>query len=933
MNLADSDRIKFITNYFLNEEDIIEILGIKNFNQDSRVEIINGIIGNDLVIPGYFDSEYYLSKYVDVYHSGMLAIEHYLLFGRDEGREPYNPEWSSIVDEMREYKEYKAVHKSNNGHLKIEYEIDSEYYIEDSSINSFKVLSCKWFDAMSSEEFMESNNLFSIISKYNYSERVRIYFDIKRLVKQAKINHECKLDLLLEFAFSSNWNISDLDRPLASLECNHFDLFDVEFVNKELNIEGDSLLNIYSNWFNNYRHLSPNKYFISDYYVSEYPDLKGLEYPFEHYVFNGRYEGRKPNQFVSNIFFGRHEVCQYKSTSLIDKYPFLNNFKEISVSTLNYIINSLKDVVRNDNDIRTIFSFINNKFFIDFFEAKSLEEAIVCWKECNYTDKAILLFDKDYLSKVLNYNLNDFRDAFLSWKKLDDLKSISPTPIFDENYYLERYTDLNNSSINAFEHYLNHGQYENRSPCRYLDPLWIRNTYNIGTLSGLEFFACSNEKVKPSAGLMPIGIDSLGEICNSSFEKQWFDINNNKILREQLEKANKIDPRIKIFDHSRIYTLMPFNVDFYSVIKGLESKISKTDILIFRDSINFGGADVVLGHLYRSLKLVNPNKNIKIISFGKVEENVLSSRGINAHDVIDLERLKGNIPLEYQANVVYDIVIGTEAKEVYNVNSYGAWEAFKNYGKSLSSEVKLFAYLFCDDRDDFGNIVGYPASYFFSTIEYITFAYLDSVRLLFELEARGAIIDRYKSKIKVLKTPFEPLIIKNSIRTPKANNKVAWAGRFDEQKKPELLIEIAKLMPEYEFHVWGKPVLSTKKYDFSQADNIVLHGLYENISELLEEECSVYLYTSGWDGIPTILLDVVNLELPIVASDVGGVSEAVPSWALIDNIDNAGEYVNRIQSILSEYSNSVDGMRKHKEMLLEVCSFDNYCFEIGNSND
>ncbi|ALR16701.1 glycosyltransferase [Vibrio natriegens] len=932
MKQADSDKVKFITNQLLSNKYVVEKLSLSNESLESQTTTINNIINNDLLIPGYFDSEFYLSEYVDVYDSGMLAIEHYLLFGREEGRIGYESRWSSIVDQMFKNGECKAVLNFENGEKKVKYETIFDNYTKyGKSFYTCKKLSCKWFQDIDSGTLRSPIISYTTLERHNIYEKVETLLNIKRLMKRVTFYHKHELNLLLELAFSSDWNINELDKSLAISESNHYDLFDLNFVQKELNIKGNSIVEIYSNWFSSFRKLTPNKYFLSTYYTSEYGDLKQLEYPFEHYALNGRFEGRKPNQFVSKIQFGSHKTCQYKSLSILDKYPFLSYFEESSVDSLNLLIDNISGLVKNERDINALISLINNQFFIDFFKSNNLKDAIVSWKENDFTDKAIILFDIDYLSKKLDTNLVNFEDAFLAWREIAKAESISTSPLFDQHYYLDRYLDLKYSNINAFEHYLHHGQHENRSPCRYIDPLWIRNTYTIGTLSGLDFFACSDKKIKPSPGLMPIDIYELQEIAKSSYESSWFDTTHNQVLKNQLEKANKIDPRIKLHDPSRIYTLMPYNMDFYAEIKGLESKIPSADILIFRDSINFGGADVVLSHLYRALKIIEPTKNIKIISFGEVEDKVVSSRDINPNDVINLKQLKGMIPLEHQANVVYDIIIGTKADQVYNVNSYGAWEAFKKYGKSLTQETKLFGYLFCDDRDEFGNIAGYPASYFFPTIEHLSRVYLDSESLLSELVGRGVIINRYASKIKVLKTPFEPFNNINDTIQPKISKKIAWAGRFDEQKKPELLIKIARLMPEYEFHVWGKAVLSNKEYNFSKCKNIILHGLYDDINELLHQDCSLYLYTSGWDGIPTILLDVVNLGLPIVASNVGGVAEAVPSWSLVDEIDNPAQYVDKINSILANYENSLNHMGQYKEMLLEKCSFENYCFEIGNN--
>lgn len=128
MKQADSDKVKFITNQLLSNKYVVEKLSLSNESLESQTTTINNIINNDLLIPGYFDSEFYLSEYVDVYDSGMLAIEHYLLFGREEGRIGYESRWSSIVDQMFKNGECKAVLNFENGEKKVKYETIFDNY-------------------------------------------------------------------------------------------------------------------------------------------------------------------------------------------------------------------------------------------------------------------------------------------------------------------------------------------------------------------------------------------------------------------------------------------------------------------------------------------------------------------------------------------------------------------------------------------------------------------------------------------------------------------------------------------------------------------------------------------------------------------------------------------------------------------------------------
>ncbi|XAW89828.1 hypothetical protein ABDK09_09535 [Vibrio sp. CDRSL-10 TSBA] len=561
--------------------------------------------------------------------------------------------------------------------------------------------------------------------------------------------YDHEIPLFIEIVISSQLGLKNFDDEWSPSDV-HF--FDIPYLEKYTLTSYSSILEAFKDWFRNHRDFVPNNFFNSNFYTSAYKDINGIKYPFEHYLLHGRYEGRKPNQFVFHIEFGLSDTCRYTQYPLEKLYPFLADCNEEVGELLDSVFLNLSVLVRKYSHIHLLWKFINNKYFIDYYDCDSLAEAIKCWMDDSFSDDAILLFDTSFVASNLSTDLTDFVAVFSQWV---DSEQLSTTPLFDENFYLNKYLDLKKSKVHAFRHFLDHGQFENRAPCLLLDPMWICNTYNSGTLPGLQFFASTSQPVKPSPGIMPISWTELKSLALDISENQWFDLVENNELREQFEKVTAIDPRIKLNDPQRIHTLMPYNMDFYHYIRDLEKYFKDVDVLIFRDSINFGGADVVLGYLYNAIKSNQPNSIIKVVSFGHVDELVLADRNIDADDVFSLSSLKGEIPHVHQSNIVYDLIVGSNAKKVYNVNSYGAWEAFSNYGKSLSGSVSLYGYFFCDDRDEFGNIAGYPTSYFFSTIEYMTKVYLDSYSLQYELESRGAIIDRYRNKVEVVKTPFE----------------------------------------------------------------------------------------------------------------------------------------------------------------------------------
>ena len=58
------------------------------------------------------------------------------------------------------------------------------------------------------------------------------------------------------------------------------------------------------------------------------------------------------------------------------------------------------------------------------------------------------------------------------------------------------------------------------------------------------------------------------------------------------------------------------------------------------------------------------------------------------------------------------------------------------------------------------------------------------------------------------------------------------------------------------------------------SDRVLFFGNRDDITELLHKS-SIFILLSDWEGLPLSILEAMRCGLPILASDVGGVKEAV----------------------------------------------------------
>ena len=157
-----------------------------------------------------------------------------------------------------------------------------------------------------------------------------------------------------------------------------------------------------------------------------------------------------------------------------------------------------------------------------------------------------------------------------------------------------------------------------------------------------------------------------------------------------------------------------------------------------------------------------------------------------------------------------------------------------------------------------------------------------------------------KSIIYVLRHP----VLAPSCPVPPSLNstRILWAGRLDRQKQPDILLEIAQLMPGLIFDVYGSAVMENGDAMINKLraiPNIHYHGPFDNLDEVLVEEYCCFLYTSAWDGLPNILLEMIWAGMLVIAPKIGGIGLDLTSdhLILIKDPRNVSDYLNAISWI------------------------------------
>ncbi len=316
----------------------------------------------------------------------------------------------------------------------------------------------------------------------------------------------------------------------------------------------------------------------------------------------------------------------------------------------------------------------------------------------------------------------------------------------------------------------------------------------------------------------------------------------------------------------------------------------------------WGGGRRMEGHLAHALSsYVDPSDMVVVYTDDSTEGPV--DRYPDGVRQIDFAGLVEDLSKEQAQHALATLIRSFHADVVVNINSRLLYEAMATYGEAFTESERIFSVLFCNEQTAMGNWLGFPLRFFYRTFDLVEGVITDSNFLADWLRDRHQLGQEHASRLHVFSAPVDPGVPVVSAPPPDPSRRpqVFWASKWDRQKRIDILLEVARRMPDVDFRMWGESVL-TPSHLHQVPDNIQLNDAYGHISELDLSDADVWLYTSGWDGVPSQLLEVGMTGLPIVGSLVGGTGEVLgddDAWPVHDP-DDPDAYVRAIRDVLAD---------------------------------
>lgn len=345
-----------------------------------------------------------------------------------------------------------------------------------------------------------------------------------------------------------------------------------------------------------------------------------------------------------------------------------------------------------------------------------------------------------------------------------------------------------------------------------------------------------------------------------------------------------------------------------------------------------GGAELVGSWHYLAAKALGLNP---LIILGD-KPNVTARFAAQGFNILNLPELfeatmakpYSDLSRDERMEVLTSVIEGLQPDVMQLIHSYIGYSALTapTTKKRIRAACKtIFVSAFCPHIHPAGNYDGYFRDIpdLMDVVDRFVFDndwYMAEMASTYALPAAQA---------EAIKYPVASLPADKPLK--KQRKKVLWASRFDSQKNPRIVAEIAAQMPDTEFLMYGRQVMGDNQILWEDMPENVTHGgEFFNIDELPIKECFAFLYTSKFDGTPNILLEIGSRGLPIVTPNIGGIAGYLgDGWQLyVDDPEDISGYVKHLKKLRANAKLGQTLAKKQRSILKNERSFETFTASI-----
>ncbi|MCI4677908.1 glycosyltransferase [Rhodoblastus acidophilus] len=713
--------------------------------------------------------------------------------------------------------------------------------------------------------------------------------------------------------------------------------------------------------------IEKSRLFDPAWYLERYPDVaEGPLEPLEHFVLHGAKDFRDP----SPLFHSRCYAAKHAGDADAAANPLLHYIE--GGGSRDACLQEIRATIEKSELFDPIW-YLERYPDVAGGRMDPLEHFVLHGGK-GLRDPSLLFHARDYAAKhagepeaVANPLLHYIENGGSRNARLREIRdTIEKSELFDPNWYLERYPDVAGGHMDPLEHFVLHGGKELRDPSLWFhardyaakhagepeaaaNPLLhyienggsrdarlreIRNTIEQSQLFDPVWYLenypdAASEDLDPLGHYIRVGAGELRDPNRRFSARRYAASNvadpyaranpllhfierggpspNNAVAIKFLSGVAHLDPDLANLERS-VLTLpfsnrLPRNDSVSEAWKRLFATLDRPfDRIIFVPSPRLGEADRAAAHAANALvALYGADSFLVVVTDGS---GAGAADGfVDGSQIRDLSECDRNLSLSDRVELISWLIRALKPKSVLNVNSEACWELFKYKGAAISTFCELYAAVSFGDCDKGYGGIGFVNGYLRNALRHLKQVYADNEHIVGELRSKFAIPPTLLDRFKVI-NPTCPETTALAYEEPPVGRRfpVLTVGRLCERANVEFLVELAKLDQNlyYEFYGLGKPAyLKTLTEAACSNENFAVKGSCANNNDLPAGKFGAFLYVASCCGSPDALFAAAKAGLPIIASDVGGIGELVDEdtgW-LIEDARNPAAYLEALREI------------------------------------
>ena len=343
---------------------------------------------------------------------------------------------------------------------------------------------------------------------------------------------------------------------------------------------------------------------------------------------------------------------------------------------------------------------------------------------------------------------------------------------------------------------------------------------------------------------------------------------------------------------------------YWQIVDRLPERVDAVFIVPW---VVMGGADRLLLHYLDAIRRHRPEWNVAVLTtlggrstrLGTIPDGVTAvdvGEVFDAHGVGYVERIK----------VLADLLVQYGPALTHTINAEIVLDLLDLYGATVRRRTNVFLSTFSVVKSHHGEVYAPFVTRSEDILDNVAGVITDNHAVIERLHDLGG-LDREKFHVHHQPAPALDVARRDVVSSA---TKFLWAGRFDQEKRLDVVADIAARLratgSPAVIHVYGTTVLDNADtaglLDRLRASGVVVHPPYDGFTSLPLDEFAGVLLTSDMEGVPIILLEAAAAGLALVAPQVGGVPEVVrpeTGWP-VSRTEAIDEYVTAIGSILTD---------------------------------